>query len=129
MVPGKAELDFTNAVTVEPAMGIPNRFGPPMAMIASQTGCCNLTFVDNKAVALSMQVTAGKKYMVDFAVYQAQACYVNIDWTVQQTFSGTQHLVIIYEASFNGTAQISVTGDANGFFWWILYSVEVTPLN
>jgi hypothetical protein len=123
MLPGKGGLDFVNATFV--SGGAPPEYA--LAGIGSQTWCCNGGFFD-KRVTLLMQATAGKKYMIDFAVDGAQTYYVNIDWALQQTFSATQHLLIIYEATSNATARIMVTGDAQGYDW-VLGSVEVTPLN
>lgn len=127
MLPGKGALQFVNPTFVSGSEDLFNAY--PMAGIGSQASFNSGGFPGgDKAVTLVMQATAGKKYMIDFAVAGAQTYYVT-DFTLRQTFSGsTQHLVIVYETASNWPVFISVTADANGSDWYFT-SVEVTPLN
>ena len=80
-----------------------------------------------KAVFLYMEMTAGKKYLIDFTV-TGEKFFVSDSGNLKETFSGTHHVLIIYEGT--GTPMIALTGrGAGGASVWRLHSCEVTTLN
>ena len=80
-----------------------------------------------KAVFLYVEMTAGKKYLIDFTV-TGEKFFVSDSGNLKETFSGTHHVLIIYEGS--GTPMIALTGRGGGRdFVWRLHSCEVTTLN
>jgi hypothetical protein len=126
-VPGRAFLQFENPGLVD---GGGTGTGPndyPLARFGSTpnfyTGAAG-----EKAVTLLFPANPGNKFMIDFSVYGGDTYYVTFGpHGPNQTFSGTQHLVIIYEATAGGLAAPTLTASAAG--GWYFLSVEVTELN
>src|SRR5207248_9825844 len=56
------------------------------------------------SVFLYLQMTAGKKYLIDFTV-TGEKFFVSDSGNLKETFSGTHHVLIIYEGS--GTPMIA----------------------
>ena len=112
---GKGFLRFANAISLD--------CGPSGA---AYIGAGGWVPEHESAVSLLLQATAGKAYMIDFAVGHGGTYDVLIG-NAEQTFTGTNHLVVVYQASKTGTEWIPLMmykGD-----YWIFYYCEVTPLN
>jgi hypothetical protein len=70
---------------------------------------------------------AGKHYLIDCAVKGGETYYVRVfPGDLKQTFSNTNHVVILYEA---GTDYGEFTITAKTPNHWFFYSAEVTPLD
>ena len=83
----------------------------------------------NKAVFLFVKTAAGKKYLIDFTV-TGEKFFVSISpGNTKETFSGTHHVLIVYEAT-SSELEINLTGKgSSGAVVWTLHSCEVTPLS
>jgi hypothetical protein len=82
----------------------------------------------NKAVYLSMNTSAGKKYLIDFTVTGDQFFVSTDPGNTKETFSGTHHVLIVYKATSSLGVDFLLTGKGgNGY--WSLHSCEVTTLN
>jgi hypothetical protein len=82
----------------------------------------------NKAVYLSMNTSAGKKYLIDFTVSGDQFFVSTDPGNTKETFSGTHHVLIVYKATSSLGVDFLLTGKGgNGY--WRLHSCEVTTLN
>lgn len=83
----------------------------------------------NRAVFLFINTTAGKKYLVDFTVSGDKFFVLADPGNTKETFSGTHHVLVLYEAASAGGATIVLTGTGGGSPVWTFHSCEVTPLN
>ena len=83
----------------------------------------------NKAVFLFVKTVAGKKYLIDFTV-TGEKFFVSISpGNTKETFTGTHHVLIVYEAT-SSQLEINLTGKgSSGAVVWTLHSCEVTPLS
>lgn len=83
----------------------------------------------NKAVFLFVKTVAGKKYLIDFTV-TGEKFFVSISpGNTKETFTGTHHVLIVYEAT-SSELEINLTGKgSSGAVVWTLHSCEVTPLS
>lgn len=83
----------------------------------------------NRAVMLFLQVTGGKRYLIDFSVTGGNF-FLTDGRRVDETFNGTHHVLIVYEATANSTPGFYLTGTGRGAdVVWRLHSCEITPLN
>lgn len=83
----------------------------------------------NRTVLLFINTAAGKKYMIDFTVTGDKFFVLADPGNTKETFSGTHHVLILYEASSADGATIALTGTGGGNPVWTFHSCEVTPLN
>ena len=119
----RGTLLFENPVAVNTD---PNH---PAAFFKSQADYTGSGFFNNRDVTVVLDsLTPGKHYMIDCAVKNGETYYVRVlPGEMKQTFSGTNHVVIILEAG-DTYAEIGIAAKANGLFWHF-YSAEVTRLD
>jgi hypothetical protein len=83
----------------------------------------------NKAVFVFINTTAGKKYLIDLSVTGDKFLVATLPGNAKETFSGTNHILIVFEAR-SSQLEINLTGTGgNGQYVWWFHSCEVTPLN
>lgn len=83
----------------------------------------------NKAVLIFINTTAGKKYLIDLSVTGDKFFVTALPGNTKETFSGTHHVLIVFEAR-SSQLEINLTGTgANGQHVWTFHSCEVTTLN
>lgn len=118
-------LLFQNAASVYPS---PTN---AIAAFASQTdypGALPGLFNDRAVTVAIQDLMPGKHYMIDCAVKGGDEYFVRVvPGGMKQTFSNTNHVIVIVEAGDN-YAEISVSGKATNHFWFF-YSAEVTKLD
>jgi hypothetical protein len=84
----------------------------------------------NRAVILFIDTAPGKKYLIDFAVTGDKFFVLADPGNTKETFSGTHHVLVLYNAADAGGATIVLTGTGGGGNpTWTFHSCEVTPLN
>jgi hypothetical protein len=84
----------------------------------------------NRTVLLFINTAAGKKYLVDFTVTGDKFFVLADPGNTKETFSGTHHVLILYDAANADGATIALTGTGGaGKSVWTFHSCEVTPLN
>ena len=84
----------------------------------------------SKAVIFAMKTAAGKKYLIDFTVTGDKFFVSDYPGNMKETFSGTHHVLIVYESAITSEANIYLTGKGGGRdVVWIFHSCEVTQLN
>ena len=83
----------------------------------------------NKAVFVYINTTAGKKYLIDLSVTGEKFFVSTLPGSAKETFSGTNHILIVFEAK-SSQLEINLTGQGgSGKYVWWFHSCEVTPLN
>jgi hypothetical protein len=71
---------------------------------------------------------AGKHYLIDCTVNGGETYYVRVlPGGAKQTFNGTNHIVVLYEAASNTDVDIAITAKTS--FRWFFYSAEITPFD
>lgn len=88
-------------------------------------------FLNDRTVTVMLtDLTAGKHYMIDCAVKGAETYYVKVTpGGMEQSFSGTNHVIVIVEAGEN-YAEISIAaGKPTNNYNWYFYSAEITRLD
>jgi hypothetical protein len=84
----------------------------------------------NRTVLLFIKTAAGKKYLIDFTVTGDKFFVLADPGNTRETFSGTHHVLILYDAADAGGATIALTGTGGaGKSVWTFHSCEVTLLN
>jgi hypothetical protein len=84
----------------------------------------------NRTVLLFLNTAAGKKYMIDFTVTGDKFFILADPGNTRETFSGTHHVLILYDAADGDGATVALTGTGGGAHpTWTFHSCEITPLN
>jgi hypothetical protein len=123
-VPNRGSLLLDNPMIVNP------QNNPSVAIFKSQDSffdAASLAY-SNRALTVTIDhLKAGKHYLIDCAVKGGETYYVRVfPGDLKQTFSNTNHVVILYEA---GTDYGEFTITAKTPNHWFFYSAEVTPLD
>src|SRR5438132_1381949 len=83
----------------------------------------------NKRVVFSMNIAAGKKYLIDFTVTGDKFFVSDLPGNMEETFRGTNHVLIVYEATSTGEVEFNLTGTGRSGHVWTFHSCELTRLN
>jgi hypothetical protein len=121
----KGALLFLNASAVN------TESSPSAAFFKSQSYYPgnNPGVINDRAITVLLDhLTAGKHYMIDCTVSAGETYYVSVrPGDQKQSFSGTNHVVVLLEAGADYT-EISIAGKAKNLLWFF-YSAEVTRLD
>ena len=83
----------------------------------------------DKAVNFQLKTTAGKKYLIDFTVTGDKFFVSDLPGNMEETFRGTNHVLIVYEATSTGEVEFNLTGKGSIRHGWTFHSCELTRLN
>jgi len=125
--PNRGWLRFTNPTMVTSDF-------TPAAAFKSQSDFIDdssnpLSEPKDKALLVAIRSpVAGKQYMIDCTVDGGETYYVRVSpGGAKQTFSGTNHIVVFYEATSNTGVDIAITAKTSHY--WVFYSAEITPFD
>ena len=126
--PNRGWLRFTNPTMVSSGLN------QPVAIFKSQSDFLNDLFTpyaEPVDKSLSVEIKSpvpGKHYMIDCTVDGGETYYVRVlPGGAKQTFSGTNHVVVLYEATNNTDLRIAIIAKTSTY--WVFYSTEITPFD
>lgn len=127
LTPARPYLPQASLAFEEPAFFDPN---PTSGELTIENQNSFFSFErSNRAVMLFLNVTAGQRYLIDFSVTGGNF-FLTDGRHVNETFNGTHHVLLVYEATTNSTPGFYLTGTGRGAdVVWRLHSCEVTILN
>jgi hypothetical protein len=124
VVPYRGSLLLDNPMIVNP-------HNPPVAIFKSQDSffdVASLAYSNRALTVIIDHLTAGKHYLIDCAVKGGETYYVRVfPGDLKQTFGGTNHVVILYEAGADAFGEFTITAKTSAH--WYFYSAEITPLD
>lgn len=126
-IPGFARLHLCNPKTVS---GGSSTCPEGFASFHSQSGFPSITLNDRSASIAITAPSAGKRYLIDFRVTGGTTYALRCGTGLKQTFSGTEHLVVLFEAVSTYPCLLTISGvTALSNQVWYFRGCEITPLN
>jgi len=137
ILPNRGSLSFINPMIVTPGINLVTPgINQPVAVFKSQSEFLSDLFSpingivpEDKSLSVTIKgPVAGKHYLIDCTVVGGETYYVRVlPGGAMQTFSGTNHIVVFYEATSNTDVEIAIIAKTSDY--WVFYSAEITPFD